>query len=196
MAYSVSGAGLERGGTTEASFLVLRARSLPEYQEERRAVCAAAAAQIARQQRNMEVVEAAVELIADTSYTDLPLTAEQASTVVRKEKAARAFPTAYSPGPNYSDLTRAGSCNCPKCRARGAAAGPFEDFEEDDDDVDLDAILGGMELPPDMPPEVAKVLFEETRKAVERGESLDSLLNRVFGPGAGFGGRRKKGRRR
>ena len=34
------------------------------------------------------------------------------------------------------------------------------------------------------------------RKAVERGESLDSLLNRVFGPGAGFGGRRKKGRRR
>jgi len=65
-----------------------------------------------------------------------------------------------------------------------------------DDDVDLDAFLDGMELPPDMPPEIARMLLEETRKSVQSGESLDSLLNRVFGPGAGFGGRRKKGRRR
>jgi len=48
----------------------------------------------------------------------------------------------------------------------------------------------------DMPPEIARMLLEETRKSVERGESLDSLLNRVFGSGPGFGGRRKKGRRR
>jgi hypothetical protein len=53
-----------------------------------------------------------------------------------------------------------------------------------------------MELPPDMPPEIARILFEETGKAVQRGEPLDSLLNRLFGPGAGFGRRRKKGRRR
>jgi hypothetical protein len=46
-----------------------------------------------------------------------------------------------------------------------------------------------------MPPEIAKILFEETKKSVQRGESLESLLNRVFGPEMGFGGRRKKGRR-
>jgi hypothetical protein len=57
-------------------------------------------------------------------------------------------------------------------------------------------MLDGMEIPPDMPPEIARMLFDETKKAVQRGESLDSLLNRVFGPEMGFGGRRKKGRRR
>ena len=197
LAYAVSGAGLERGGPTEASFLLLRAVALPEYQEERRGVCAVAAAQLARQQRHMDVVEKAVELIADSPFSDLSLTPEQASTVVREEKAERAFPTSYRPGPDYSELLGAAACQCPKCRrARGEAVGPFEDFEEDDGDLDLDAILDGTQLPPDMPPVIARMLFEETRKSVERGESLDSLLNRVFGSGAGFGRRRKKGRRR
>jgi len=195
LAYAVSAAGLERGGPTEASFLLLRAQSLPEYQEERRAVCALAAAQLARQHRQMDVVEKAVELLADSGLDDLSLTPEQASTVVRKEKAERAFPTAYLRGPDYSDLLGAGSCNCPKCRrARGEAVGPFEDLEDDDGDDGLDELFG--EIPPDMPPEIAGMLFEETRKAVQRGESLESLLNRVFGPEMGFGRRRKKGRRR
>ena len=86
---------------------------------------------------------------------------------------------------------------CPKCRrARGEAVGPFEDFEEDDDDVDFDAILDGMELPPDMPPAMARMLLEETGKAVQHGESIESLLNRLFGPRVRFGERRTKGRRR
>jgi hypothetical protein len=197
LAYTVSAAGLERGGSTEASFLLLRAKSLPEYHQGRRAVCASAAAQLARQQRQMDVVEKAVELLADSSFEDLSFTSEQAAAVVQKEKAERSFPTGYRPGPDYSDLLGAGLCNCPKCRrARGEAVGPFEDFEEEDDDLDLDAMLDGTEIPPDMPPEIARMLLEETRKSAERGESLDSLLNRVFGPEAGFGGRRRKGRRR
>ena len=64
--------------------------------------------------------------------------------------------------------------------------------EEDDGDADLDAIFDDVDLPPDMPPEIAKILFEETGKAVQRGESLDSLINRLFGPTTGFGGKRKK----
>src|ERR1035438_3210017 len=44
LAYAVSAAGLERGGATEASFLLVRALALPDYLEERRAVCAVAAA--------------------------------------------------------------------------------------------------------------------------------------------------------
>ena len=196
LAYAVSSAGLERGGPTEASFLLLRALSLPQYEQDRRAVCAVAAAQLARPQRQMDVVERAVELIADSPFSALSLTPEQASAVARKEKAERAFPTAHRPGPDYSDLLGAALCDCPKCRrARGEAVGPFEDFEDDDDDLDIDAMVDGMDLPPDMPPEIAKILFEETKKSVQRGESLESLLNRVFGPEMGFGGRRKKGRR-
>ena len=195
LTYAVSGAGLERGGATEASFLLLRAQSLPKYGEGRWAVCAVAAAQLARQQRQMDVVEKAVELLAGSPFTDLPLTPEQAATVVKKEKAERALPGLFRRGPDYGEFLKHALCNCPNCRrARGEAVGPFEDLEEDDEDDDeLDAILDSMPLPPDMPEEMARMLFEETRNAVERGEPLDSFLGRVFGPGPG---RRKKGRRR
>jgi hypothetical protein len=159
-------------------------------------VCAAAAAQLARHERQMDVVEMAVELLADSPLGEISLTPEQASAVVQQEKAERAFPTSYRPGPDYSDLLGTGLCTCPTCRrARGEAAGPFEDFEEADGDAGLDAILDETGFPPDMPPEIARMLLEETSKAAQRGEPLDSLMNRLFGPGAGFGGRRKKGRR-
>jgi tetratricopeptide (TPR) repeat protein len=187
LAYAVSAAGLERGGPAEAGFLLLRAQSLPKYGAGRWAVCAVAAAELARQQRQMDVVEKALELTADSPFEDLTLTPEQASTVVQKEKAERAFPTAYRPGPDYGDFLGEALCMCPECRRARA---------EDDGDADLDASFGAMEIPPDMPPDIAKILFEETRKSAQRGESLDSLLNRLFGPGMGFGGRRKKGRRR
>ena len=195
LAYAVSAAGLERGGATEAYFLLLRAQSLPDYLEERRAVCAVAAAQLARQQRHMEVVEKAVELVADSPFDDLPLTQEQASAVVRTEKKERAFPTPYRRGPDYNDLLGAAACNCPKCRrARGEALGPFEDFEDDEEDFGMDELLGSVS--PEIPPEIARMLFDETKKAVQRGESLDSMLNRIFGPEMGSGRRPKKGRRR
>src|ERR1035438_3439038 len=145
----------------------------------------------------MDVVEKAVELIADSPFDELTLTPEQSSTVVKKEKAERAFPTPYRPGPDYSEFLGDGLCNCPDCRrARGKAVGPFDDFDGDDDDVDLDAVLYGLELPPDMPPEIARIMLQETQKAAERGESFDSMLNRMFGRAAGFGGKRKKGKRK
>ena len=49
--------------------------------------------------------------------------------------------------------------------------------------------------PPDMPPEMAKMLFEETRRAVLRGESLEEFLSRLTGGGLP-GRKRRKGRRR
>jgi HPt (histidine-containing phosphotransfer) domain-containing protein len=205
LTYAVCAAGLERGGPTVANFLLLRAQTLPPYPEERRAVCAAAAAQLARQQRQMDVVDKAVELIADSPFEDLRFSTEQASTVVRKEKAERTFPTANARGPGYRDLLSAVLCDCPKCRrARGEPVSPVEDFDfdfdadpnDDDGELDFDAIIDQTEIPPDMPPEIAKLLFDETRRAVERGESLDSLLNRVFGPEMGFRPKRRKGRRR
>ena len=201
LAYAVSAAGLERGGAyrselSAAACTVLAAVRGGAVGRVRRGGSAACAPRSAIWTWSTK----AVELLADSPFGDLSLTPEQAATVVQKEKAERAFPTARRPGPDYSEFFGEALCNCPKCRrARGEAASPFEDFEdfeEDDDDADLDAYLDGMELPPDMPPEIARVLLEETQKSVERGESLDSLLNRVFGSGAGFGRTRKKGRRR
>jgi hypothetical protein len=207
LAYAATAAGLERGGTGEAGFLLLRARSLPEHLQERRAMCGLAAAQLARHARQMETVEAAVGFVSNTSYRELSLTAEQAATVLKKEKAERAFPTPSRPGPDYREFLGR-PCQCPNCRrARGEAVAPFEDFEfdegEDDFDEDedfggsdMDAMFDGIPIPPDMPPEIAKMMFEETAKAVDRGESLDTLLNRLFGPGTRPAGKHRKGRRR
>jgi hypothetical protein len=192
LAYAVSVAGLERGGPAEASFLFLRARSLPYL--ERRAVCVAAAAQLARQQRQMDVVEKAVEELAGSPFDDLKLIGEQAATVVRREMAERTAPTQHRPGPDYSDLLGEPPCDCPNCRrARGEATDPFEDFEEDDDDVDLDAILDGIPPPPGVPPELAKILLADAMRDVLNGESVDSVMSRMFGHGPG---KRKKGGRR
>jgi hypothetical protein len=196
LAYAVSGAGLERGGPSEASFLLLRARVLPF--NERRAVCAAAAAQLARQHRQMDVIDQAVELLAGSPFDDLKFTDEQAATVVQKEKAERSFPTPNRPGPDYGDLLGHGSCDCPACRrARGEDAGPFDDFEgDDDDDVDFDAIIGSMPPPPGVPPELAKMMLAEAMRRVAAGESPDNVLNQMFGSAQGSGGKRKKGGRR
>jgi hypothetical protein len=197
LAYAVSGAGLERGGPSEATFLLLRARSLPY--NERRAVCAAAAAQLARQQRQMDVVDKAVELLAGSPFDDLKITTEQAATVVRKEKAERAFSTAYRPGPDYSDLIKIKTvpCDCPDCRrARGEGSDAFEDFDEGEDDFDeIESLLDSMPLPPGMPPEIGKMMMAEALAGVARGESIDSVMNRLFGSRPGSGGKRKKGRR-
>jgi hypothetical protein len=195
LAYAVSGAGLERGGPAEATFLLLRARSLPY--NERRAVCAAAAAQLARQQRQMDVVDKAVELLAGSPFDTLTVTTEQAATVVRKEKAERVFPTVYRPGPDYSDLIEAVACDCPDCRrARGEGSDPFEDFEEEDHDFDeIESLLNSMPLPPGMPPEIGKMMMAEALAGIARGESIDSVMNRLFGSRPGPFGKRKKGRR-
>ena len=201
LGYAASAAGLERGGSTEASFLLLRARSLPFG--ERKAVCAAAAAQLARQHRQMDVVERAVEELAGSPFDDLKFTADQTATVLRKEKAERAFPTAYRPGPDYGDLLGEGMCDCPNCRrARGEGSGPFEDFEdfdEDVDDLDIDEIIDSIPPPPGVPAELAKMMLAEAMRRVLDGESVDSAMSGVsgmFGLGPGSRGKRKKGGRR
>ena len=198
LAYAISVAGLQRGGSCEANFLLLRAQSMLECLPERWAVCAVAAAELARKQRLMDVVDKAVELVAETPFNELSLTAEQVATVVQKEKAEPEFPTPYRVGPDYSDFV-GGPCQCPDCRAArgegGDAFDDFDDFDEPEDEDDFEAMVGRL-APPDMPPEIARMVFEEAKRAVQRGESLDSMLNRVFGPGMGSGGRRKKGRRK
>jgi hypothetical protein len=193
LAYAITGAGLQRGGLSEANFLFLRALSLPYA--ERRAVCMAAAVQLARETRHMAIVDRAVEELANSPYDDLKFTAEQAATVVRKEKEDRRVPTAGHPGPDYGDLLGDAACDCPKCRAaRGEELSPIEEFDEDDGDLDLEAILNEMPPPPPgMPPEVAAIMFTEALEAARNGEPLDSVMQRLFGKPRG---KSKKGKRR
>ena len=173
LAYAASAAGLACGGPTEARFLLLRARALPEERYERRVACAAAALEIARQRRDEQVLHQAVEFQhGPLQTTGLSLTLEEAGEILRLEKAEPKTYAAHLRDPDYEPILKNKRCDCPKCRRERGEA------EEESDD--LEELFDGVPIPPDMPPEIARLFFEETRKAVERGESIESLMARLF----------------
>lgn len=172
LAYAATWAGMERGGATEARFLLLRSKSLPKGLRDRRMVCAAAALELARQHRDMDLVADAVQALHQLAPGGFSLTLEEAAEVLRKEKAVRTISPAGTPSPDYSGFfVKDEECQCPECRRR---RGEQPDFGDDD----FDSIFGP-EIPPGMPPEIAEMLYEETAKSVERGESLEELLSRL-----------------
>ena len=187
LAYAATSAGLEHGGVTEVKFLLLRSKSLPKGLTDRRMVCAAAAVELARQRLDMELVADAVQTLHQLAPQGFSVSIEEAVEVIRKEKQARTISAQGTPSPDYSDLFVTEKCQCPECRRR---RGEEPDFDDDE----LDSIFGP-EIPPDMPPEIAQMLYEETAKAVESGESLEDLLLRLQG-GGGFLKKKKKGKRK
>jgi hypothetical protein len=196
LAWAASVAGLERGGPTEAYFLLLRARALPEGLGERYDVVLAAAAELGRLHRDMDVVSQAVEA-GRGPFDDNPLslTADRAREVLRKEKESPAFPSRYSPGPDYSDLFPADLCMCPSCRReRGQSSDP------DDGDFDEDEMKKTFyeAAPPDVPRDILPALFEVAKMAYLTGEDPDEMMSEILGgrSGKSRGGKTKKGRRR
>src|SRR5260370_21325937 len=61
VAYAASIEGLEMGGDTEARFLLLRGRALPEWEFERRDDCITAAVELGRRRHDASVINEAVE---------------------------------------------------------------------------------------------------------------------------------------
>jgi hypothetical protein len=192
LAWAATVAGLERGGPEEAYFLLLRARALPEGLGDRYDALTAAAAELGRHHRDMEVVGRAVEA-GRNPFDDSPftLTADQARDVLRKEKESPAFPSPYSPGPDYSNLFSDDACMCPSCRR--------ERGEPPDLDDGVSADLDEMErsfyeaAPRDIPSEILPALFEVAKEAFFSGEDLDEIMSRMLeDPGE----KRKKGRRK
>ena len=114
LAYAASAAGLAKGGATEARFLLLRARVLPEWEFERRSDCIAAATELARRQRDMALVDEAVDLrrgpggrgmdfldwVDSMDDHAFSMTTEQLNAVLKREKQSRAFPV-HEPDPFY-----------------------------------------------------------------------------------------------
>jgi hypothetical protein len=205
LAWAASGVGIERGGSSEAYFLLLRARAVPAGEAQRYVALTAAAAELGRFHRDMEVVDKAVEIVRNPFGGDsISLTLEQARDVVRKEIASPAFPGRFSSGPDYSDLMPRKLCQCPDCRReRGEISGLIgeeedgDDYEFDGDDFDENDVerIFNESVPDDMPPETARMLLQVMKEALATGESLDEILSRVLGGSRG-GGKRKKGRRR
>jgi tetratricopeptide (TPR) repeat protein len=195
LAWAASAAGLDRGGPTEAYFLLLRARALPVGQDDRYAALTAAAAELGRSHRDMEVVDRAVEASRDSSQDDpLSLTADQAREVLRKEKASPAFPSSSSLGPDYSDLFPDDLCMCPACRGkRGESSDPDLDdiFNLDEDELKRTFFEAA---PKDIPREILPALFEVAKGAFLSGEDPAKVLSQILLEDAP--GRKKKNGRR
>jgi hypothetical protein len=105
LAYAASGAGLARGGDTEGRFLLLRARALPGGEVQRRTDCLAAAAELGRRRRDMDLVDEAVDLqrggfgrpsfldwVYSTYEPPTSLSTEKLNQVLEREKRSRKFP--------------------------------------------------------------------------------------------------------
>jgi tetratricopeptide (TPR) repeat protein len=202
LAWAASGAGLKRGGPGEAFFALLRARAAPPQLGTRFLALAAAAAELGRFHRDPTVVDQAVEIGRNPfGGESFSLTLEQAREVVRKEIASPAFPSAFNPGPDYSELLHENLCHCADCcRRRGETPSSFDEEGYEDFDELTDKEMRNLfneHVPEEIPPNIADMFFEVIKDAFRSGKSPDKVIDQILG-GVGGGGRgkKKKGRRK
>lgn len=140
LAFAASGAGLRMAGSNKAKFLKIRAQSLPYYCAERRRACFAAAAQMAKQQRDMDLLAEIVDIGRDSMGSSFlgfdivrpdtfSMEPDEVESVIKDESKEKKFPKDFISRKGISilnDLIGPGAagfedeCNCPECRkARG-----------------------------------------------------------------------------
>ncbi len=162
LAYGVSAAGLKHAKERWAEFLFLRAQALPGYEGERQQICAAAASELARRQRNLDLLRRIGEWREEEmpwfegEKRDVVMSTGEIESLVGREIAETAYPS------ERDDMDFAGSdCNCPACRA---------------------AAKGGM---PPMPPELERLMDELGP------EEMIRQLAQILGGGAPKGKKRR-----
>jgi len=191
LAYAATAAGLRQGGA-DARFLFIRAQALPIWLFDRRDSLLAAAAELARRQHDMDLVNEILEMqrrrnrrgffglgsifdpLNQYDFTRQPRLLE---TIVEDERRLGKPPAAH-PGPQFRSGfgNRGGKpCQCPECRRE---RGEFAD--EDADDA-LDALddLFSAPGPGKVPPEMIEAMAE----AIARGEGPDEFLERLKSEG-------------
>jgi hypothetical protein len=105
LAYAASAAGLDKGGDTEGRFVLMRARALPGGDVQRRGDCLAAAAELGRRHRDMDLVDEAVDLqrggsgrpsffdwVVSMHEPDSSMSTARLNQVLKREKRSRKFP--------------------------------------------------------------------------------------------------------
>ena len=186
LAYAATVAGLAGGGA-DARFLLLRAKALPVWEFERRAGCLAAALELARRQRDMGLVDEALEmargrhrrayfgfggLLDEVQAFDFSRQPSLLEQILQEERAASRFPARFgaTSRPAYARSLNEGPCQCPACRRqRGELDSGSDEDDFDDDELFLPAELG------EMSPELLRAIAD----AIARGETPDQFIERV-----------------
>ena len=146
LAYAASGAGLLKGGADCARFLLLRARSLPYWERDRKNKCIGAAIELGRRNRDMDVLNDAIELrnngSGSTGFFSIrgagkwDMDPEEVNGVLRQEKEAPEYPV-RPVGSEIEDLDECRQCNVEDCPNRKAPYMPeYDDWDGDDWDDD------------------------------------------------------------
>ena len=187
LAYAATGAGLMQPADATARLLLLRARSMPIWEVDRQSDCIAAAIELARRARDMDLIDEAVELhrvgkrgLFGFSFFgntvdegNFSLEAEELDAILRAEKEAREYPS-MMPGDfddfDEDDASKCRYCDAKNCPNRDAPYLPdvldSEAFDDDDDDInefpDFNEFLNDNQshLPPDLVTLIKKVFLK------------------------------------
>ena len=198
LAYAAAGAGLLKHGISAARFLLLRARSLPGWEIDRQDDCITAAIELARRERDMDLIDEAIELrrngngwpfgfsiFSPIVGEEKPsMETEELNHVLQREKEARDYPSGMMDGflndfdddlDDDDDESQCRYCDVKNCPDRVAPYLPekLQDKDFDDDDQEC----GDMpdfntfldEFRPDLPPELMTVITKVFSKHGKNG---------------------------
>jgi hypothetical protein len=153
LSYAISAVGLATG-RTNARFLFLRARSLPQWAFLRREGCFTVELELARRERDTELAGKILDQLTgkttgararrgynlampdDVEIANRPVSPELLSQILVDEQDLKQFPAfnRYRE-PHYAEALGASACDCPRCRAR--RFGQLDDSDPlDDDELD------------------------------------------------------------
>jgi hypothetical protein len=200
LAYAAAGVGLVKQGAATARFLLLRARSLPIWEIERSDDCLTAVIELARRERDLDLIDEAIELRRSVNrmpfgYSlfnsmigeDRPsMETEELNDVLEFEKEAREYPSDYMSDDFFGDdddddddeESECRYCNAKNCRDRKAPYRPnelyaeeFDDDDEFDDLPDFNTLLN--DFLPDLPPDLMSLIMKVFAKHGRDGSFPD-----------------------
>jgi len=199
LAYAAAGAGLLQPGVAVARFLLLRARSLPGWEIDRQDDCITAAIELARRERDLDLIDEAIELrrngngwpfgfsifnpIIGEDKTSMDT--EALNQVLQREKNAREYPSSMMDGflddfdddddDDDDDESQCRYCDVKNCADRVAPYLPDALYADDgdDDDLDIDDLPDFNtlldDLLPDLPPELMRLITKVFSKHGKNG---------------------------
>ncbi len=127
IAYAGSGAGLRMRTKSTARFLKIRAQSLPYFCRERRMECFAAAAELARCERDMELVSEIIDEMRSSTFgfgfglnpaytRDMSISRQAVDNILDAESKDKKYPKDIYDDYDYPEDGYNDDCQCPACR--------------------------------------------------------------------------------
>jgi hypothetical protein len=195
LAYAAAGAGILMGGAATAGFLILRARSLPAWESNRIDDCLTAAIELARRERDMDLIDEAIELRREgkdspfgfSIFGDMvdngnsSMAAEELEEVLQREKETRDYPS-FMPTDFFNDFddddledSQCRHCDVKNCPDRQAAYTPGDlyddDFDDEDDEFDDIPDFSSFleDFLPDLPPGLMSLIMKVFSKHGRNG---------------------------